>query len=127
MSAPVRGFVARNNHKQLCFFAGRPEDLAEGVVLEGTAVYDAVAAAPEIAHDADVAAILAESLSHAASIIPGPTGHPYNTTDEHRSWVLVLHLRAGGDHPGQARRRLKALLIEWAREEALELAIEATR
>lgn len=130
MSAPIRGFVALNGYGQLCFFPGRPGDLADGLPFIEAGVgglIEAVQAAPEIAHDDDVANLLAEAIAEKASLIPGGTGHPYNTSDEFPIWALWGTLRAGGHSLEGARRKLAGLLLERAREEALERAQEARR
>lgn len=53
---------------------------------------------------------LLDSVVEKASLVPGPTGHPYNTTDEHPMWAMWGYWRAGGATTRGARIALKGVI-----------------
>ena len=50
--------------------------------------------------------LLEEIAEHRATVAPGPTGHPYNLSDEHRVWAVWGRWRAGGEDIEAARSAL---------------------
>lgn len=124
MSTLVFGFVARNGFGQVCFFPGRPGDLADGVPLPplnaDETLRHALAIAPQLAHDDDVAHILASELALTA---PAPReitpGQWRCTLDEISS--------GGGETPATARSALATALLWRARAAALQDAEAAAR
>jgi hypothetical protein len=69
----------------------------------------------------DGSEFLLDSVVEKASLVPGRTGHPYNTTDEHkRSGRCGVHWRAGGATMRGARIALKGVIRDALLAEAGE-------
>lgn len=55
---------------------------------------------------------LAELVAQKATMVPGNTGYPYNTTNEHARWALWGSWRAGGRTSEEARKALVRVIRE---------------
>lgn len=100
-----------NDTGRVTICEGCEKPTREPVYSEG----DAFCGACAVAFVGEAFRRLAQMVAGKATLVPGDTGHPYNTGVEHKTWALWGPWRAGGADLDAAR----AALVEVIREEIL--------